>query len=248
MRYNKFPHLNRWLEFVSHDDYLRYNEQRRKGEASWPNLVDKQLGAFQKLIDNHAAEPAIHEFLEQHPYLLPGFGDLHHGPYEGIIATKLPLGRSFVTDFAYIACNSQTLYFTCVEIESARKRLFRSDGKLHRDYLDARQQISDWLFWAKQNSREAINCWGALFNGRPANWYDIAFRGFLVFGRRSEINTRVKQERWSAESTALSPNLQTMTYDRLLRRRGYIFYDVDNDKLAVCSYRDRHFFVKRVIT
>lgn len=248
MHYDKYPRLNRWLEFESYDDYLRYKQHRGKGEASWQCCVDEQLATFRTLIDSRASEPPIQAFLEQHPYLLPGFGDLHHGPYEGIIATKLSLGRSFVTDFAYIACNSQTLFFTCVEIESARKRLFRADGKFHRDYLDARQQISDWLFWAKQNSREAIDCWGALFNGRPAKWYDITFRGYLVFGRRSEIDTRVKQERWSAEAASLDSALETMTYDRLTKRKGYIFYDVDNDKLAVCSYRDRRFFVKRVIT
>jgi len=224
---------------------------RRRGdheEPSWQRSVAKHLAEFHGLIDSRALEPKIHEYLEHHPYLLPGFGDLHHGPYEGIVATKLPLGRTFVTDFAYVACNSQTLYFTCVEIESARKRLFRADGKLHRDYLDARQQIADWLLWAKQHARDAISCWGALFNGRPADWYDVQFRGFLVFGRRSEINTRVKQERWSAEAASINPALQTMTYDRLLQRKGYVSYDVDNDKLAVCSFRDRRFIVKRVLT
>lgn len=248
MRYDKFPRLNRWLEFEHYDDYQQYNQRRSRCKASWLDGFDRQSAAFQALIDNRAAEPQLHEFLENHPYLLPGFGDLHHGPYEGIIATKLPLGLSFVTDFAYVACNSQTLLFTCVEIESAKKRLFRSDGKLHRDYLDARQQVSDWLFWAKQHSREAIDYWGSLFNGRPANWYDIEFRGFLVFGRRSELDTPVKQERWSAESATLRAKLQTMTYDRLIRHWRFMSPNVDNRKLAVCSYRDRRFFVKRVIT
>ncbi len=246
MSYGNFPRLNRWLEFESRDDYLRYKDSTG-GEPLWALRVERQQLEFQKLIDGQASEPQIHKFLEENPYLLPGFGDLHHGPYEGIIATKLPLGQSYVTDFAYIASNSQTLFFTCVEIESARKRLFRSDGKFHRDYLDARQQITDWLLWARQNSKEAIDCWGSLFNGRPANWYEIAFRGFLVFGRRSELNTRTRQERWSAESASLCSGLGTMTYDRLFKRRGYIFYDVDNSKLAVCAYRDRRFFAKRVI-
>jgi len=246
MRYGKFPRLSRWLEFESYDDYLRYRE-RTGNDPLWALRVEERQEEFKTLIDRKTSEDAIHKFLEQYPYLLPGFGDLHHGPYEGIIATKLPLGQSFVTDFAYIASNSQTLFFTCVEIESARKRLFRSDGKFHRDYLDARQQITDWLLWARQNAKQAIDCWGSLFNGRPASWYEISFRGFLVFGRRSEIDTRTKQERWSAESASLCSGLATMTYDRLLQRRGYIFYDVDNGKLAVCAYRDRRFIAKSVI-
>ena len=241
MRYDKFPRLNRWLEFEDHGDYENF---QAKSAASWPLQVSGARARFNKLIERRAIEPEIHKFLEEHPYFLPGFDDLHHGPYGGIIATKLPLGNTFVTDFAFVACNSQRLAFTCVEIESARKRLFRVDGKLHRDYLDARQQISDWLFWAKQNSKEAIDCWGVLFNGRPASWYDIVFRGFLVFGRRSEIDTPVKQARWSAESASLDSNLHTMTYDRLLLNPRAIRV-VDNDKIAVCSFRERRFFCKK---
>jgi len=247
MSYGKFPRPKRWLEFESYDDFLRYNENGHK-QALWPSSVEKKVSEFHDLINDRATENRIQHFLEQNPYLLPGFGDLHHGPYDGIIATKLPLGNSFITDFAYIASNSQTLHFTCVEIESARKRLFRSDGKFHRDYLDARQQISDWLFWAKENRRDAIDCWGSMFNGRPPNWYDIEFRGFLVFGRRNEIDSRAKQERWSAEAASLNANLRTMTYDRLIQKRGCLFYDVDNQKLALCAYRDRRFVVKKVIT
>lgn len=210
--------------------------------------IEGRQEEFRKLIDGKAPEQEIHDFLEENPYFLPGFSDLHHGPYEGIIATKLPLGKSFVTDFAYIASNSQTLYFTCVEIESARKRLFRADGRFHRDYLDSRQQIADWLFWASHNSREAIDCWGSLFNGRPASWYEIAFRGFLVFGRRHELDTRAKHERWSAEAASLHAGLRTMTYDRLLGASDYIGLDIDNHRLAVCAYRDRRFVVKRVVS
>jgi hypothetical protein len=246
MRYGNFPRLARWLAFESYQDYLDYKESPRP-KPRWPLHFEERRARFQSLIDKQAAEPAIQTFLEANPYLLPGFGDLHHGPYEGIIASKLPLGRSFVTDFAYVASNSQTLYFTCVEIESARKRLFRSDGKFNRDYFDARQQIADWLLWASQNAREAIDCWGSLFNGRPASWYKIAFRGFLVFGRRSELSTRTRQERWSAEAASLHPGLTTMTYDRLLNGPLYVVPDVDNHQLAVCSYRDRRFIVKKVI-
>lgn len=227
-------------------------EEYQKGKnwrnATWFKNLEQSRSDFERLVHRRSAEPPIHSFLENHPYFLPGFGDLHHGPYEGIIATKLPLGKSFVTDFAYITSNSQTLFFTCVEIESARKRLFRKDGKFHRDYLDARQQIVDWLHWANQHSREAIDCWGAMFNGKPANWYDIKFRGFLVFGRRSEFDTPVKQERWSAEAASLNHGLQTLTYDRLLRHTSFHSLAVDNAKLAVCSFRDRRFFVKKVIS
>lgn len=247
MRYGRFPHLNRWMEFESRDDFEKYERRKSKERTWWQRNLDQSAEEFRKLIDKRSPEPAIHAFLEDHPYLLPGVGDRHHGPYEGIIATKLALGRSFITDFAFVSCDSQTLYFTCVEIESARKRLFRKDGRFHRDYLDARQQIADWLHWANHNVREAIDCWGALFNGKPASWYHISFRGFLVFGRREELHNRVTHERWSSEAAALPPTLRTMTYDRLLDHAGFGVRDIDNARLAVCSFRDRRFFVKRVL-
>ena len=248
MKYGKFPDLNRWLCFENPYDMEEYQKPKNWRNAQWFKNLDTAREEFETLICKRSAEQALHSFLEKHPYFLPGFGDLHHGPYEGIIATKFALGRSFVTDFAYITSNSQTLFFTCVEIESARKRLFRTDGKFHRDYLDARQQIVDWIHWANQNAKQAIECWGAMFNGKPARWFDIKFRGFLVFGRRSELDTSVKQERWSAEAASLVPGLQTMTYDRLLRHVHHHRMDVDNAKLAVCSFRDRRFHVKNVIS
>jgi hypothetical protein len=248
MRYGSFPRYNRALEFRYRDDYERYVKDQDRGKASWQRNFWAHAMDFRTLLNRKPAENKIQKFLEEHPYMLPGFDDLHHGPFEGIVATKLPLGKSFVTDFAYIAANSQTLYFTCVEIESGRKRLFRKDGRFHRDYLDARQQITDWLFWASQHSREAIDCWGSLFNGKPASWLRVSFRGFLVFGRRDEIDDRVKQERWSAEAESLSPGLYTLTYDRLLRTNECGPHDVDNRNIAVCSYRDRRFFVNRVIS
>jgi len=72
------------------------------------------------------------------------------------------------------------------------------------------------------------------------------FQGFLIFGRRSEIDDRKKQERWSGESLAHGRDLRTMTYDRLLEHRLAIMPDMEHDKLAVCSYRDRRFVAKSV--
>lgn len=42
---------------------------------------------------------------------------------------------------------------------------FEKDGAFSRDYLDAKQQITDWLFWAHHNVRQALDCWGYLLNG-----------------------------------------------------------------------------------
>lgn len=241
----KFNSHYRYLKFNSYNDYERYSSN---SQSEWTQGIGLAREEFKSLLDTHCSEQKVQDFLERHPYFLPGFGDLHHGPYEGIVSTKFHLGLDFVTDFAFVCSNSQTLCLTCVEIESPQKRLFRTDGKFHRDYIDARQQIIDWLGWANNHKRQAFDQWGSLFSSQRLSDYDISFRAFLVFGRREQIDDPTKQHRWSAEAGSLHSNLQIMTYDRLLLNYGAIWYDVDNKKLAVCAYKDRKFFAKHIIS
>lgn len=216
-------------------------------QPDWLNRYEVAVEDFRSLIDQKVAEAQIQTFLEMNPFLLPGIGRFHHGPYEGIIVTKLMLGDDFQSDFAYVSCNSQSLCVTGVEIESPRKVLFRKDGSFHRDYVDARQQITDWLFWAHHNVREALDKWHPLFRRIRLREYHIQFRGVLVFGRRTEFeDNRKRHERWAAESKALQSDLCAMTYDRLLDCHAVMYPKMDNDKFAVCSYRDRQFCVKHV--
>jgi hypothetical protein len=218
-----------------------------KTNPKWPRGYEDSIREFRKLLNRKVAEAPVQDFLERAPYLIPGIATYHHGPYEGIIATKLALGADFQSDFAYVTSNSQTLCFTGVEIESPGKKLFRKDDKFHRDYLDARQQITDWLFWAHHNLREALDRWGPLFRYHRLRDNQIIFRGILVFGRRSDFaGNRKRKERWAAEAGSLRSNLCTMTYDRILERADMLPPDMDNDKLVVCKYADRHFQVKYV--
>lgn len=215
-------------------------------DARWPREYNDALQEFSGMIDKRSTEPPIQTFLEQHPYLLPGLGTFHHGPYAGIVVSKFPLGNDFVTDFAFVSSNSQMLRLICVEIESARKNLFRKDGAFNRDYIDARQQIVDWLHWANQNPTQAIDCWRPLLNRKHLLYCTVQYQGFLVMGRRSDIDTRKKQERWSAEAESMSPQLGCMTYDRLIERAEWLVPRMDNDKIATCTYKDRRFQAKHI--
>lgn len=217
-----------------------------KGDASWPETYFNAVAQFKKLLDERPAESELQDFLERHAYLLPGIDALHCGPVGGVVATKFPLGNDFRTDFAFVSMSSQELCVTCVEIESAKKELFRTDGAFSRVYLDAKQQIKDWLFWAQNNIGQALDCWRPLIYSYWQNAHAVRFQGFLVFGRRSQIDNAKKQVRWAAEARSSSSELATMTYDRLLERKGPICPDLDNDMIAVCSYRDKIFHVKRV--
>ena len=83
-------------------DFQKFADRSVKPRGNFIN-VERATTELKNLLVRRAPEAPIHKFLEEHPYLLPGIDALHHGPYEGIIATKLSLGRSFITDFAYIA-------------------------------------------------------------------------------------------------------------------------------------------------
>jgi hypothetical protein len=237
-----------YLEFT--EDW-QLEELSKKGPPSWPDTCPSAVKGLAALVNRRATEQAIQQFFENFPFMLPGIDSFHHGPYDGIVVTKFPLGNDFQTDFAFVTSNSQTLCFTCIEIESPRKCLFRKDGKFHRDYIDAKQQIVDWLFWARHNIRLALDEWGPLFKRFRLKDYDIRFRGILVFGRRSHFEgDPKKQQRWSAESASSHEWLITMTYDRVIevkRAFGYPLRHIfGNNRLAVCSYKGRKFQVKNV--
>jgi hypothetical protein len=65
-------------------------------------------------------------------------------------------------------------------------------------------------------------------------------------GRRSELTTRKRQERWSAEALTLPKSIEVMTYDRLIKGLSREIYLPNNEKILVCSYRDRALQVKHV--
>jgi hypothetical protein len=135
-----------------------------------------------------------------------------------MIVTKFPLNVDFVTDFAFVSENSQCLEITFVEIESPKKRIFNKNGSFSRDYLDARQQLADWNGWAQHNLRNVAALFGPMekfiFGGGDC----ITLRSILIIGRRSELTSRKRQQRWAAENALRAASMNIMTYDRLLER------------------------------
>lgn len=200
---------------------------------------------FEAVLDQAQSEQEVHEFFETHPQMLPDVGYYHNGPRGDIVVSKLPLGNDFVTDFAFVSENSQMVQFTCIEIESPNKRLFNRGSDFSRAYLDAKQQLSDWNLWAQQNVRQAMRMFGRLGNWLPEEYYSISLECILIIGRRSEINTLKRKQRWAAEFALRQASFHIMTYDRLLERmrshiRGW------SEKMLVCVYRDKALHVKRV--
>lgn len=199
-----------------------------------------------RLLETAKREEEVQGFFERYPHALPGLGNYHHGPMGRIIVTKMPLGTDFVTDFAFVTADSQSIEMVCVEIEAPQKRIFLRDGSFSRDYLNAKQQLADWNFWAQNHLRDVMDLFGPLGRYLPHYRPHVSLQSILVMGRRSHIRTRKQQERWSAEAALRAISMDTMTYDRVVDdiRSGPIW--PVSQRLLVCSYGDREFKVQRV--
>jgi len=209
-------------------------------------LLDTLAGKLKDCLAAASCEQDVQDFLEQFPHLLPGINTYHNGPLASVVAAKWPLGNDYVTDFAFISENSRCVEMTFVESESPTKRIFRNDGSFSRTYLDARQQLSDWNGWAQNNLRSAAALFGPMGRLISFPYHQVTLKCVLVFGRRSEFTTRKRQGRWAAENLAFGHSMQAMTYDRIVDRVEAEFIWPLSKRIAVCSYRDRAFHVKRI--
>ncbi len=197
---------------------------------------------LEELLNEPADEASIQEYFERYPQLLPGMDRFHHGPRGDAVISKLPLGTDFITDFAFVSANSQYLCLTCVELESPKKKLFTRGASFSRSYLDARQQVTDWNYWAQQHLRGTLALFSSL--GKWTNFMEVTLRCILVVGRRDELSTRKRLERWSAEYALKPSSIDIMTYDRVLEQIRSGWHWTSERRMLVCSYRDRSLMVK----
>lgn len=234
-------HKNWYVEFD--DPMLLIEYERISLFRTSAKVIAKKLKA---LLDSNPSETKVQEFFEQYPRCLPDGGMYHHGIRGDVVVAKLPLSNDFVTDFAYMSENSQEVCVFCVEIERPGKKLFRKDGLFSAEYLQAKQQVVDWNFWAQNHIREVLPLFGRLGAYLKADFYSISVRCILIMGRRSELTTRKRKERWAAEAALLPRTISVMTYDRLLESLDHPMWVPDNNKFVVCAYRDRALKVKSI--
>lgn len=229
------------VEFA--DDAQKYEYEGARIKRRPVSELGTQL---RTLVDSDPSEEAVQRFFEENPRCLPWTGYYHHGLRADVVISKLPLQNDYVTDFAYMSANSQSIMIICVEIERPGKKIFRKDGNFTAGYLAAKQQVLDWNFWAQHNIRSAFKCFGKLGQFLAPDIYNVKMHCILVVGRRSELSTRKRKERWSTEDATLPKSIEIMTYDRLIDLLESGFYAPDNKKILVCSYRDRALKVKHV--
>jgi hypothetical protein len=134
---------------------------------------------------------------------------------------------------------------SAIEIESPTKKIFGKNGKFSRDYIDARQQVTDWILWAENNKEQAFKCFGKLGDRLWSSQLRKRFRAYLVIGNSDSFTSTKEQERWSAETQLESSGIIVMSYSRLLKMSSlaHIFYQ---KRLLMCSYKNRDLYVKYI--
>jgi hypothetical protein len=189
--------------------------------------VQREWTAF---IDSEASkeEGTIQEFLECHPYLVPGARTVDtrsgHDPWPHAIVTqpKLPGMSDKYPDFMWIAADSAFLYPVLIEIETPWKVWFQQQAvKQHSQLTTGRDQIVAWKRWfAKPANQVAFYEMCRV----PRDLQDLTMspRYVLIHGRRAEANR-------SPEYTKSRGQLQQhderyMTFDRLEPEPGAIDY------------------------
>jgi Domain of unknown function (DUF4263) len=105
--------------------------QRLDGRRTARERYATVLEQFEGLL--HGQEPACHQFLKDHPYLIC--------PTYDACWSKVAFGAR-ISDFVFREPHDDYLL---VEIEAPHRTLFRRDGQQHEDLTHAVNQIDDWL-------------------------------------------------------------------------------------------------------
>jgi hypothetical protein len=177
---------------------------------------DSLAEKFLNYLESANSEAEMQYFFEANPAIIPGLYDLHNGPACNIVISKLQLSSDFVTDFAFISCNSAVAQVTLVEIESPKIQVFRdSDDEFTSSFNRAFQQLRDWHFWSEQNAGLLKDTFRSIYHKNIFRYQKVLIRCLLIAGRREDVKASARREkRWAGLNS--NPN-HVMTYDRLAR-------------------------------
>ena len=177
---------------------------------------------FRELLCSDPDESAVQEFLERHPWLVPGHATpgspSGHFPLRCSLITqpKLPGQHVRFPDFMWIATHSGAWFPTLIEIEKPCKRIYNKNGTPSQHFSQARNQLNQWQTWFDSNANVAQfkEMYGIpdYMVKRRMNLHMI-----LVYGRRSELDEQPDLAR--QRGSLLSGNEESMSFDRLLGPR-----------------------------
>lgn len=136
----------------------------RPSPMDWQRYSDTVLQEWYALLLTDPDEPAVQEFLEYHPAMIPGgSGDVgpggHHGSDLHAVFARPTLsgaGRSFEPDFMWVTRSSSVITPILIEIEKPSKQWFTIEGRPTATFSQAHDQLNDWRTWFSRSGNDKI--------------------------------------------------------------------------------------------
>lgn len=185
--------------------------------VDWDALASDDLEAFDACLQRATSERELQTFFAQRPMIL---GQLMLTSWERVVIPSKRLGAEHVTDFMLGGMGSDGPYWTAIELESPKAKLFTKKGDPTAILTHAIRQIQDWRSWLLVNQNYAARS-GAhgglgLMDVRP----DV--EGLIILGRRDENHLSTQRLRRQMASD-LRIHLHSYEYvrDRLVDQLRY---------------------------
>lgn len=169
---------------------------------------------FSRLIDSDPEEPLVQAFLELHPVMICGSDYV----MAKSVISKLPLGRDHVPDFVYVNPQSGLTFVHLFEIKKPAMSIFTKADEFSKPFCHAYQQVEDYVGWCQRNADALIEIL------RPLDAHEMSrigirvAKGHLIYGRRREINSVRRKERWQ-QRVGASQLVTLRTYDGFAQER-----------------------------
>lgn len=220
------------------------SENSHDWHKNLPIPTHESLIEVATLIHQDKKEEDFQRFFSKNPTFLfkaiPSYGDTNLG-----VVTKLPVGNSFISDFAVFTLGQGGCKITLIEIEKPSDRLFTKKLIPSQKLNTALGQITEWTEWIQASKltfiRDSIETLKRTtkidskdFKGsfKTIENKDIefgwnAFHGFsdfciitsvVIIGRWSNLNENERKRLLFLNNPQNSPNRQIRTYDQIIRK------------------------------
>lgn len=198
---------------------------------------------FLELIDDEKTnENDIQRYLEEHSEMIPLPILLNHHLNFRSIISKLPLGREYKTDFAYLTKSSTGWNLVLIELESSHKKIFTKDKKnpkLTQAFNNARDQVNNWKAYVQKNYEKVRDSVKNLL--QPINMRDniLEVKYVLIIGRSD--NAKLSEKERELLQTEKQAGIEVMTYDSLI---NHFYLNQSNPKNILTQVQDHGFRMK----
>lgn len=222
----------------------RLSENSHDWHKNLPPPTHKTLTEIVTLLHEKRNEEDFQRFFSKNPTFLfravPSYGDTNVG-----VITKLPIGNSFISDFAVFTIGQGGCKITLIEIEKPSDDLFTKKLTYAQKLNTAIGQVTEWSEWINLNKRTFIrDSIESLKKSPKINGFDFKgsfktmdnesiesgwniFHGFseyciissiIVIGRWSRLKENEKKRLLFLNNPQNSPTIQIRTYDQVIRK------------------------------